>query len=145
MYSIDWNKLIKRQLPSALRKDRMISFIYALIGLVTRLHSDLLAYIDRVRLDIQMNGQVRRLEYGLNDLFDVSLRRIEIKDATDPEFVFVFLESENMPLYLPTFLSGQSVDFLVCVPAELEGDEISIRAFLDRHKLVTKRYRIEYV
>ena len=145
MYSVDWMKVVSRSVPGVLRKPRLKALLAALISPIVTLFTAFGLYRDAKLLDINMNGQVRRLQYGLNQRFDPALSRIIIKDAIEPDLVFAFLESENRPLFLPVFLSGVLIDFIVCVPAEYEIYEITIRAYIDRYKLVTKRYRIEYI
>lgn len=145
MYNVDWVKFVRYRTPVNQRGARWLSFLGGLISPIVALHNSFLLARDRWLQDITVNGQKRRLQYALNQRFDPSLFRIEIADAVEPEPVFVFLEVENNPLYLPTFLSGVSVDFIVYLPLDAAPDEGLIRAFVDRHKLVTKRYRIEYL
>ncbi len=145
MYNVDWPKFIRFRTPTAQRGEKWLALLGALMSPVSGLHGFFLLLRDRFLAEIQVNGQVRRLRHALNQRWDAIDERILIKDAIDPEPVFAFLESENNPLYLPVFLSGTGVDFIVCLPEELEPQEAVIRAFVDRYKLVTKRYRIEYI
>lgn len=144
MYSVNWNKLIRRSIPYPLRKDKLLAYVRALITPLFLTFDAFSRFRDRVELELAITGQVRILRYHLNNSFDPADRRIRIEDDVAVQQVYVFLESENRPLYLPKFLSGSSVDFVVYLPVALQSLEASIRAFLDKYKLVTKRYRIIY-
>ena len=77
--------------------------------------------------------------------FDLSENRFEILDGDSNDILYIFLESENEPVYLPQFITGSTVDFIVKVPSSLQPLEAQIRGFLDKSKLASKRYRIDYV
>ncbi|RMF03588.1 MAG: hypothetical protein D6772_01955 [Bacteroidetes bacterium] len=145
MLNVNWNTVVEQGLPGVLRKTKLKALLLAFVSPLLDVYNDFRNYVERTRYDLAMTGQVRVLQFGLNDRFDLDDRRILIKDANEIVNTFMFLESENRPLYLPTFLSGRAVDFLVCVPTELQNQELAIRAFLEKYKLVTKRYRIEYI
>jgi hypothetical protein len=144
MYSVDWSKLLRRAIPYPLRKDKILAYLRALIKPLFATLDEFQRYRARVELELAITGQVRILRFHLNNSFDPADRRIRIEDDVAAQQVYVFLESENRPLYLPKFLSGSSVDFVVYLPFALQSLEASIRAFLDKYKLVTKRYRIIY-
>lgn len=145
MYSVDWSKLVSRNIPAAVRKDKLKAFLLALLAPVISLYNTFTLFRAKVDEDLRMTGQVVKLEWGLNQRFDPSLSRIEIKDASEAQIVYMFLAEENRPLFLPRFLSGLAVDFVVCIPISLKPQEITIRAFLDKYKLVTTRYEIQWI
>jgi hypothetical protein len=145
MYSIDWNRLIKTLLPGSVRKPTTIALLNALITPVKTVYNQFAAFRTNINEQLMITPQKRILQYWLNQKFDSTEERIEIKDYDQLDTLFIFLESENQPLYLPTFIGASEYDFEVCVPTELQGEELLIRSFLDRYKLATKRYLITYV
>lgn len=145
MYNIDWQRRIRWNTPGAQRKPKWLAFLLALISPVISLHNSFLLYRERIITDINTTGQVRILRHALNNRYDFDLRRILILDSEETETLFVFLESENRPVYLPTFINGVSVDFEVHIPIEYMGLELQIRSFIDRFKLVTTQYRIIWI
>lgn len=145
MYNVDWSKLVRRDVPGVMRQTKTLSFLIALIAPISTLFNSFTLFRQKVDEDLSMTGQVCKLRFGLNNRFDPGLERMDVVDADENEATYIFLESENNPLYLPTFISGVAVDFIVKVPFELAPYEATIRAFVDRYKLVTTRYRIEYI
>lgn len=141
MYALDLDKFIQWLLPTAIRKAVMVAWLNALAAPLKWLHGRFLIFASEKRYEIQITGQVRVLEYHLHRLFD-PYENIYIEDASDDDPLFVYLESENQPLYLPTFITGSQVDFIVHCPNNITAQETAIRAFLDKYKLPTKRYEL---
>lgn len=144
MYDIDFNKLIGWLLPAATRKVNQMAWLNALLYPVKYLHTQFLLFTTATRYDIKITGQKCSLEFHLNRVFDPVFNYFYITDSVATTTVFMFLESENRPLYLPTFISGTQTDFIVHAPNNLEDQEAAIRAFLDKYKLVTKRYELRF-
>lgn len=144
MYNVDWNTVVEREIPHVLRKPRLTTWLLALVSPVAVLSSSFSFFRQRLERELTITGQTRVLRYWLNRLFDPDLKRITVVDLSPSEFVYAYREDENRPLYLPQFLSGSSADFTVFVPSSLSGLDENIRAFLDKYKLVTMRYRINY-
>lgn len=144
MYSINWAILIRRDVTFSVRKPVMLAFLLALVSPVISLYNLFLNFKTFTDFDLQVTGQVRILRYYLNQRFDTGLDRIEITDGDSNDILYIFLESENQPVYLPQFISGSTVDFIVRVPVQLIRYHPQITAFIDRYKLASKRYRIDY-
>lgn len=142
-YGLDLNKLINWLLPASIRKSKMIAWLNALVAPVKGIHSRFILYSNATRNALNITGQKRVLEYYLNR-FWLGSSPIEVYDTDQAEPVFIFTEDENMPVYLPTFITGSAVDFIVDVPYDLMSYESSIKAFVDKYKLPTKRYEIIY-
>lgn len=144
MYSINFETLINWMLPSPVRKVKMIAFLKALITPIIWLHARFTNLVTDTQNDIRITGQVRSLEYHLNRLFWPlgGLSSIYLTDGASGNTLFIFLESENNPVYLPQFISGASANFIVHVPNSLVGQEVEIRAFIDRYRLPSKRYEL---
>lgn len=145
MYNFDFDKLLKQLIPYSIRKSKLVSFFSGLLSFVKKIFNDFLIKVDQLNDRIRITGQVRVLRYELNNKFDSSLRRIEITDIEINSELFIFLESENQPVYLPNFISGAFYDFVVKIPLELQPQEVFIKDFLNTYKLAGKRYQIEYI
>jgi hypothetical protein len=144
MYALDINILINWLLPAAVRKVAMLHFLNALLVGVRKLNETFVMFTAKTRYDLRVTGQVRSLEFHLNRIFDPIPQAINITASVSGSQLFIFLESENQPLHLPVFISGASSDFTVHLPNNLPPQEAAIRAFLDKHKLPTKRYELVY-
>lgn len=145
MYSVNWDRLIKMLVPGAVRNPVHIAWLNALITPVKTLHTTFALFRTAMDERLTIGPGKRILQYWLNEKYDPTERRIEIKDYDQLDTVFIYLESENQPLYLPAFIGASNYDFEVCVPTELAGDELLIRSFLDTYKLATKRYLITWI
>lgn len=142
MYGINWSTFVVERVPSPLRKSKLLAFLHALLVPVKTLHSMFLIFRQTIERDVRITGQVRIMEYWLNELFDSSSRRFIIQDYTNVQPVLIWGDSFNNPLYLPTFLSSSAYDFQVIAPCALKGQKAQIKAFLDRYKLAGKRYKL---
>lgn len=127
-----------------LKQVRVIAWIKALIQAVITLHAAFLNFRALTQRNLTILPSKRILQWWLNELFDPVARQIEIKDYDQLDTLFIFLESENRPVYLPTFIGSSNYDFEVCIPCAYASLEPQIRGFLDAYKLATKRYLITY-
>lgn len=148
-YQINYETVINWLLPAAVRKSRMIAWLRCLLSPLVLLHNKFLSWSSNQRLEIQITGQVRSLAYHLNRVFypgAPSNASIYITDGLGGDPVFVFLENENMPVYLPVFLTKPAPDFVVHCPISLyeNGREMDMRAFINRYKLPGKQYEIYF-
>ena len=144
-YDINWDRLVQDMLPAMLRKPRILALLGAFVSPVTVLHEQFLAFRQGIADVLPIGPEVRVLRHFLNERYDYSDRRIVILDGQDDEPLRIYTEDENLPIYLPVFLSAQSVDFTVVLPASIQVFEAEIRRFLNAYKLLTKTYRIIYV
>jgi hypothetical protein len=142
MYALDLNKIINWLLPAPIRKALSIAWLNALLAPVSWLHGRFLSWSNSTRYRLNITPQVRSLEGYLNRFFDPFGGEIYITDGISTNMVFMFLESENRPLYLPTFISGTEFDFIVHCPFAIKNQEAQIRSFLDAYKLPSKRYQL---
>lgn len=141
MYALDINKLIQWLLPAAIRKSLMVAWLNALLAPAKTLHTAFLAFANATRTHIRITGQKRVLEYYL----DRNFGPITLIDATASAPVYMYTEAENQPLYLPVFITGSQVDFIAQVPLALAPQEAAIRAFIQKYKLPTRRFEIQYL
>jgi hypothetical protein len=144
MYGVDWSKFIWERVPSVTSKPVHLAWLRALVQPLVGLHNRFLNFRASKALDLSITSSKRHLQYWLNKLFDPDEKRIELKNYEQIDPLFMFLESENRPIYLPTFIGAQDYDGEVCIPCELKDQEVQIRGFLDRYKMVTVRYLITW-
>lgn len=142
MYGINWQLFIQERLPSPARKPVHIAWIDALLAPLKNLHTRFVLFRTITGRSVRITGQVKIMEYWLNELYDSSERRFEILDYTNTTPILIWGESYNNPIYLPIFLSSSEFDFLVIAPCQLKNKKVYIKAFLDRYKLAGKRYKL---
>jgi hypothetical protein len=142
MYDISWTRLVNWLLPHPVRNALNEAWLMCLVVPIVSLHSAFLDYRRRRFYAIQATGQVTKLRFYLNWLFDTQFNRIDIQDAAQDDYIFIYQEYENKPIYLPTFLSGSSYNFVVLIPTEFQFKEAQIRAIINSYKLPTRKYYI---
>lgn len=145
MYSVDWQKYVRDKIPSPVRKPVFEAFLNALLAPVKLIHSTFLLFRTNTLEQVRITPHKRVLQYWLNEKFDIVNREIEIRDYPPRDKVFIFLESENRPVYLPEFLGGSDFEFEVRVPIEYQDKQTAIENFLNTYKLPTKRYLIVWI
>lgn len=144
-YFVSWTRFVRENVFADTAKPKHLAWLRALLSPAITVYTSFIYYTIFVEEDLMTTPQVAVLRGRLNDKFDISDRRILILDGTEFGITYMFLESENQPLYLPVFIGGYQYDFEVHVPAVLRPQEASIRAFLDRHKLAGKTYVIVWI
>lgn len=146
MYNLDVKKVVIYLLPTVLRKPRLIAFINALSIPFESTLNILSNYRLRLNKEVAITPQKCYLRKFLNDKFDVNLRRILIEESVSLPTTYIFLESENNPKFLPFFLSDtEGVNFIVKVPISLQNIESQIIDFINKYKLPSKSFRLEYI
>ena len=146
MYNLDVKKVVLYLLPTVLRKPRLIAFINALSIPFESTLNVLGNYRLRLNKEVAITPQKCYLRKFLNDKFDVNLRRILVEDSVSLPTTYIFLESENNPKFLPFFLSDtEGVNFIVKVPISLQNIESQIIDFINKYKLPSKSFRLEYI
>jgi hypothetical protein len=144
-FEVDFRKWLLWMLPAVLRKPRLIAFIRALTLPIVRIHAALLVFRVVANESAQITGQVCVLRTYLNRRFDPD-GRIEIRDDEMRTDTYIYMVLENRPLYLNAHLSSAGgADFVVGIPAVLRAQEPEIRREINRFKLITKKFRIEYL
>lgn len=144
-YFTSWTRFVRERVYNLTAQPVHLAWLRALLSPVIYVYNFFIFFVDFVEEDLMTSPQVRVLRGRLNDKFDISDRRILILDGAEFGITYMFLESENMPLYLPIFIGGYQVDFEVHIPASLRGQEAETRAFLNRNKLAGKTYVIVWI
>lgn len=148
IFTIDFKNLILSLLPSVVRRLRLFHFVDALIVPIKGVYNSF--YAKRLFNMALANAtpQTAKMRYFLNFIFDPILSRIEIVDFEKQ--TYIYLASENKPLYLFTCISNTNVnianyDFIVRIPSELATQENNIFNYVSAIKLPTKKFRIDIV
>lgn len=148
-YKVDWDKLILLLLPTFLRKSVLYSFVRALVSPIDSLHYNWEQMRAANLLKLSYNGQRCYLRKALNDRFDPDLRRIFIDEIPQLEENYIYQPEENLDYYLDTMYldldyteGGETVDFVVYVPADVMNKINEIIATLEFYKLAGKLFKI---
>lgn len=154
----DVEKWAVMQLPLVLRRSKLTALLQVLVGQVGRLVVQWSRYADDVKYDIRHNSQVCKLRAMLNDRLDADRRRVDLVDAQpNSEMLIVYTRSLGKPVmvgigaYVLTpprgYEAGRELNFVVRAPKEWRDTEMASRlaALVNRGKLASMRYRIEYV
>lgn len=150
LFQINFNNLTIQLLPTFMRQPVVMAFVRAAMQPVFTL-------VDRFNIsrnnniyNLQHNGQRCYLRSMLNDAFDPDQRRITIDDTIAYDWLYIYPESADQPLWLETRLIAslqytgiEGTDFTVfCNGACSVGSRPQMVALLNYYKLAGKRYSI---
>jgi hypothetical protein len=158
-YIIDYVKFVTERLPDPeIRRVEVVAFAMALVSPVITLYNQLLAFRSLLLYKLTITPQVCYLEKMLNDQYDSDLRRIYIEDAIHYESLFLFLEGENLPIFISTegesapitfvYSEGEtntdgSNDFIVFYPLGLSFEMNEMISLIRTYKLASKLFSIQ--
>jgi hypothetical protein len=144
-FYIDFNKLVIWLLPTVLRKPKILAYLNGLVTPLKMLYNSFLIARHSNIIEVITTPQVYALEMTLNDLYDVTERRIYIEDDEIEPTIFLHPENENRTVFLPVFLpiEGGS-DFVVKCPLILLQFDNAIKSVVTKYKLPSKKFRLEY-
>lgn len=158
MKACDVEKWAIMQLPMVLRRPKLMALAQVIVGQVGRLVTQCRRHADDVAYELAHNSQVCKLRALLNDRLDADQRRVAIADAKpNSEMLMVYERERGKPvmvgegMYVLTpprgYDASRELNFVVKVPIEWRGTEKATRlvALVNRGKLASMRYRIEYV
>lgn len=144
-----------------LRKPGISAVLYAGVSAIGRLHVEFNSYRSNVDYELAHNCQVCYLRGAINDMFDFDLRRLTVtEDNYEEEGVIIYHRELNKSPHLPMRESGDAlrvfrrgygasggIDFWINIPSVLKSNinESQLRAVLNRYKLASKRYAINYI
>lgn len=148
IFDIDYGKLVRYVLPVRLRGSKMTAFLLALAAPVIYLYNLFRQNRDTNLYTLNHNSQVVYLQAALNDVFDTSLRRINIADGNYLDPVYTCLDTELKPVYLYTDAEAQpaslytdaeiaalSYAFVVQVSTDIGYDTYRLKALVDKYRL----------
>ena len=166
VFQLNWDVLIKNLMSFDLRNQFVFGWMSCLIYPVTQMHGYFLTFRTKALYRVRHNSQIVFMEAVLNDEFDSGLRRIRIINSEfepglffyEPEEnkeVYFYEPGDNSPVYFgePDEFEGDGVDFVVCVPPDLqpasEALELALvtrmKGEIDYYKLYSKNYKIAWV
>lgn len=160
---ISWLKLV---VPPLRRQPKRLALLQVFLGWLPNIHTQFLAEKDRISWLSQFNSQQAVLASLLNDLFDATLRRINIVTGSDSRTPFYTRNgTETIPGYVKSYtrngteaLAGHIkvytinsselnsiTDFIVNVPSALSTNEAAITAWVNYYKFAGKKFKIVYI
>ncbi|WP_286803329.1 MULTISPECIES: hypothetical protein [Sphingobacterium] len=152
VYDVDLKKLVVMLLPSFMRTEKLIAFIWCLIVGIRTVHFKLLALWYDTDKEMEVTPQVFSLRKLLNDYFDSVNRTIRIEDAKVGGRSYIFSITEQRPLFLgeraiytaDELRSGTG--FVVIVPEALNNtaETARLKAMINKYKLAGTKYIIRY-
>ena len=158
MKACDVEKWAVMQLPMVLRRPKMIALAQLIVGPVGRLVTQWRRYADDVAYELAHNSQVCKLRALLNDRLDADRRRVDIVDAEPKsELLMVYARAMDRAVVVGEgeyviapprgYDVGRELNFVVKAPVEWRGTAKATRlvALVNRGKLASMRYRIDYV
>ncbi len=159
-FKINFNRLVGWLVPPFMRKLFFVRFLVALTSAIKVIYQEFMTFREDTNYWLGITSQVCALEKALNDTFDNEQRRITITDASNDEVLLIHKDEAQNPLI--TYIANQGYDakipvihkaetyndvydFIVNIPFELSvNDEYRMRTILNKYKLVSKRYKLNY-
>ncbi len=147
-YKVNFRSWIGQNLPTFLREEFHLKWLYCTIKPIDKLHKKWLIFRAENIENIRHNGQVFSLRKILNDKHDLEFRRIKITDGNQFQRKYIYTQAEQKPQFLGTIFlredadySDTGVDFIVQIPnANIDLDRL--KADINRFRLASKRYKI---
>jgi hypothetical protein len=157
-----WNsnltKLLQQYIPPVLRTPMHVKWVEVLAHGFVQVFDDLKEYRTQILKELAYNGQTNSLKRMLNDKFDNTLRRFEVRNIfvlNLPDFFWQVAENnpnyfyqiaEATPNYIYTELEYYApVTVEIDVPDTLMGLEATIRRIIESVLLATVRYTIIWI
>jgi len=159
IFGIDINKMVKWLMPHFLFKPVHYAWLKLLLFPMTWTYSQFLVYrLDKLK-EATINSQVNRLRLALRERFGSDLIDIiHFSDYLNQAYIYLeiegatleydYLEMENHQPVDYDYLTeeyDQEFDFVVRIPQSLAAQWESIIAFVNKYKLVGKRFTLEFI
>lgn len=160
-YDVNIKRLALLMLPTFMRKKGIASLTYSSVSGLAYVNKLFSEFRNEVEYELTHNFQTCYLRALLNDYYDQLDRRITIteeqarygsafiynRSVNDNEPVTMRGVGEGMLINRRGFSGINSLDFWINIPGELRGeiDEARLRAIVNRFKLASKRFGINYV
>lgn len=159
IFEIDLNKIIRWLTPHFLDKPKHRAWLQTLMFPIVWLYAQFLDYRSSKFRESTINSQVNRLTQALRERFGSDLIEIlHFSDYLNQAFIYLELEGSVLEYdylaiegHVPVdydFLQAEydnQFDFVVRIPASLTIEQDSITAFVNKYKLVSKRFKIEII
>lgn len=156
MYNVDFDRLVRLNLPEWKRKPIMLGFIYTLIKGCKDIHVQLMSLRNNTSRFLNFNGQTIYLEHILNEEFDPNGWGVYIDNVIDRSFTFIYNKSEGRdPFYIynksegkpPRYIYNKieylsTVDFIVYVPLAVVFDIDQMTALVNKYRYASRTFQI---
>ena len=152
--NVDFKRLLQTLTPTFLRKVFFISVLKAISIALQYCFISVKDYFKDLNYHVRVTPQTFSLEKMLNDKLGKILTKPAYIKFPDPGIPFYFSDNGNPAMqYFSNgehFLFGRSVylfDFIVCLPKNIESENMTnyVSALLNKYKLISKTFKIEYV
>ena len=158
-YSVDFDLLIKRLLPTQKRDTWHLEWLASIIKGVKNIYDDFTTFKTETLRQLSLNSQKLLFEKAINDDVDSTLKRIyidnsaddledsyfyQLSEGQDDAFCYKLTEEPFSGRYMYSIREYLSpYDFTVFVPTALINEVEKIKAIVNFYKLAGKRYLIE--
>jgi hypothetical protein len=151
---VDFKKLYRLALPTFLRKPLILAFVLPIYKCLNGIYIVFKKYVSAKTYDLEVTPQVWSLEKMLNDRFCNGKHHINITEAEPKPVPFFyrvpdskdehFFDTTAQIHFFEIASIGYDDTFIVNVPSEYEPHEDEIKALLNKYKLVSKTFKINY-
>ena len=156
IYNINFDRLATWFLPYVIRKPKLKAWLIALTWPLRSLNSRFSFFSNNIRYQLIHTSQVIYIEKVLNERYVKSYdptdhddtKRIYITEGSKKNPLYIFLDVEQKPLFLPKFINTQQeldnnwIDFIIHVPWTIPFQEDYFKSLVDFYKLAGKTYTI---
>lgn len=159
--NINFHKLCVLLLPICLRRP----ILMALFKVFSVAFDQILVYLTKYRTEtleeLKYNGQVCRMEYLLNNIFDLEQRRIQVIDGQQLNGNIFYLYERNTTTIIDMIknrnqtdqiilnnretISQQVYDFYILIPASLTYNPNKLKAIVNTYKTTGKSWKIKTI
>lgn len=153
--NVDYDKLRQLLLPSVLRDSSVLNaFLGAILQPIKTIYIGWKQYETTERRERTYNSQVKNLRRAISDRLGVAYESVIIYDVDDKEHLYIYRRTDNKDVIIsadnPVIIYRESEirysrGFIVAIPSEYQNKIDEIRAVLDRYKIVTSRYYINWI
>ena len=151
--NLNFGQLRQLLLPSILRRSVLLNaMLSAILYPIESMYNVWRSYEEQERRERTYNSQVQNLRRALADRLHTDYDNILIYDVEDKEHLYIYKQADNRDVMLLDAIYIYSENdirysrgFTVSIPSEYMSKVDEVRAVLDRYKMVTSRYYINWI
>lgn len=153
--NLNFGQLRQLLLPSILRRSVLLNaMLSAILYPIESVYNVWRSYEEQERRERTYNSQVKNLRSALADRLHTDYDNILIYDVDDKEHLYIYRRTDSKDVIIsvdnPVIIYRESEirysrGFIVAIPSEYQNKIDEIRAVLDRYKIVTSRYYINWI
>lgn len=160
-HNINFYKLCVLLLPNCLRRPIMMALFNVFSVAFAKILIALTSYRTETLEELKYNGQVCRMEYLLNNIFDLEQRRIQVIDGQQLNVSIFYLyerntftiidmiksrnQTDQIILNNSETITQQVYDFYILIPASLTYNENKLKAIVNTYKTTGKSWKIKAI